>query len=73
MVIPDARLTSDNAEAALKGVHSPELSDGMLYFRYKKFDALLKVRDGKRNLDILHPLRTFDAYVPPEPRGASDQ
>jgi hypothetical protein len=73
MVIPDARLTSDNAEAALKGVHSPELSDGMLYFRYKKFEALLKVKDGKRNLDILNARRTFDAYAPPEPRSASGQ
>ena len=67
MVIPGAWLTSDNAEAGLKGVFSPEQRDGMLYFRYKKFDALLKVRDGKRNLDILNALRTFDAYEPPEP------
>jgi hypothetical protein len=73
MVIPGAQLTSDNAEAGLKGVYSPENSDGMLYFRYKKFEALLKVKDGKRNLDILNARRTFDAYAPPEPRSASGQ
>jgi hypothetical protein len=67
MVIPGVRLTSDNAEAGLKGVQAPDYSDGMLYFRYKKFDVLLKVRDGKRRLDILNALRTFDSYVPPDP------
>lgn len=67
MVIPQARLTSDHAEVALKGVLSEQDSDAMLYFRYKKFDALLKVRDGRRNLDIFKARSTFDAYRLPEP------
>ena len=62
IVIPFAHVTSDNAEAGMKGVISETSSDGVIYFRYKKFDALLKIRDGKRNLDIIRPLRKYEEY-----------
>jgi hypothetical protein len=41
--------------------------DGVIYFRYKKFDGVLKVRDGKRNLDVIGALKKYEEYVPPTP------
>lgn len=63
-VIPYAHVISDNAEAGLKAVMEGERSDGVIYFRYKKLDALLKVRDGKRNLDIIKAREKYDEYEP---------
>ena len=64
-VIPHAHVISDNAEAGLKAVMIGEESDGVIYFRYNKFDALLKVRGGTRSLDVLKARKKFDDYQAP--------
>ena len=67
IVIPFAHLTSDNAEAGMKALISETNRDGVIYFRYKKFDGILKIRDGKRNLDVIGALKKYEEYVPPTP------
>jgi hypothetical protein len=62
MDIPTAQLISDKAEVAAKAVISPGNRDGMIYARYKKLDVLLKMEDGKNNLDIYKTREKFDAY-----------
>jgi len=41
------------------------LRDGVFFLRYKKLKMLLKVRNGKKNIDIFHVKKTFDNYVIP--------
>ena len=65
IVIPFTHLTSDNAEAGMKAVISGEHSDGVIFFRYKKFNGLLKIKDGKRNFDIINARKKYEKYVPP--------
>ena len=67
IVIPFAHLTSDNAEAGMKALISETNKDGVIYFLYKKFDGILKIRDGKRNLDVIGALKKYEEYVPPTP------
>jgi len=62
IIIPLAGATSDNIEVGAKATITEKTSNGMLYFRYKNFDALLKIRDGKKNLDIIKPLEKYQSY-----------
>ena len=62
IVIPYAHVLSDNAEAGFKGVISEQTRDGVIFFRYKKFNTLLKIRDGKKNLDLIRVRKKFDEY-----------
>ncbi|MEE4218573.1 MAG: hypothetical protein V2I48_13245, partial [Xanthomonadales bacterium] len=62
IVIPHAHVLSDNAEAGFKGVISGQGRDGVIYFRYKKFNALLKIRDGRKTLDLIRVRQKFDEY-----------
>ena len=51
--IPEARVISDKMEAGMKAVIESENRNGVIYLRYKKLDALLKIKDGKKNLDLI--------------------
>lgn len=62
IVIPYMHVISDNAEAGFKAVISEQSRDGMIYFRYKKFNTLLKIKDGKKNLDLIRVRQKFDEY-----------
>lgn len=64
IVIPYAFVTSDKVDVGAKGIINANTRDGMFYARYKKLKGLLKIRDGKRNFDILKAKKTFDAYSP---------
>lgn len=63
IVIPLAKASGDTMEVDARAVITEQSSNGMVYFRYKKFDALLKIKDGKKNLDIIKPLEKYQAYT----------
>ncbi len=69
ITIPNAYVKSDKIDIGAKGIISPKLRDGMFFFRYKKLKGLLKIRNGKKNFDILHVQKTFDNYVIPSVGG----
>jgi hypothetical protein len=66
MEIPGARAESDNIEVGAKAVISPETRDGVVYLRYKKADALLRIVNGKRKLDLIKVREKFDQYQLPQ-------
>jgi hypothetical protein len=66
VVIPYAFATSDKIDVGAKAIISADLRDGVLYARFRKLHGLLKITNGKRNLDILKAREKFDAYVPSE-------
>ena len=64
ITISDALLTGDKIEIAAKATISPLGRDGVIYARYKKADALVKMTGGKKNVDIIRVREKFDAYEP---------
>lgn len=62
VVITEAYVTSDNAEAGMKAVFSGQSEDGVVYMKYKKLDAILKMNNGDRNIDILKARQKYDDY-----------
>jgi hypothetical protein len=66
LVIPYAFAASDKIDVGAKGIISKELNNGVLYARFRKLHGLLKINNGKRNLDILKAREKFDQYVPTE-------
>ena len=69
LVIPSASMDSDKIEIGAKAVIDKDQRDGMIYARYKKLDIVVKIADGKRNIDLLKARRKFDEYrLPVEPK-----
>ena len=66
IVIPYAFAASDKIDVGAKGIITLDRNDGVLYARFKKLHGLLKISNGKRNLDILKAREKFDEYVPTE-------
>ena len=63
ILIPQAWLTSDNIEAGMKAeIGGAEGNNGRIYIKYKKLEALLKILNGNRNLDIIRAREKFDEY-----------
>jgi hypothetical protein len=60
--IPEAYVTSDNVEAGIKAVFTEESDNGIMYLKYKKLDAVLKILDGDRSFDIVKARKKYDAY-----------
>ena len=65
LIIPAAFIDSDNIELGAKGVIDKDLRSGIIYARYKKLDIVVKISDGKRNIDLLRARRKFDEYQLP--------
>jgi len=63
--IPFAWLDGETIEAGAKAELSAAGNRGIVYLRYRGLDAVLRIADGKRNLDILRARRTFDDYQVP--------
>ena len=38
--------------AGAKGIMAEDFTDGVLYARFRKLDAVVKIKNGKRNIDI---------------------
>jgi hypothetical protein len=64
LVVPLAYASSEKIGVGVKGMINADLREGIVYVRFRKLDGLLKMRNGKKNLDILKARKTFDEYVP---------
>ena len=64
-VIPYAFIDSDNIDFGAKGVIDETLNNGVVYARYKKLDLVVKISDGKKNIDLFRAKEKFDEYRPP--------
>jgi hypothetical protein len=66
LAIPTAVLTSEEIELGGKGRIGGDEREGVVYARYKKADALIRIRNGRRNLDVLDARGKYERYqVPP--------
>ncbi|MEP1471673.1 MAG: hypothetical protein ABJK25_11920 [Halieaceae bacterium] len=66
ITVPAALVSSDTSEVAAKVVFYPDGRDGMIYARYKKLDALLKMNKQSSNIDVLRVRQKFDDFVLPD-------
>ncbi|MEE4172740.1 MAG: hypothetical protein V2I57_00630 [Xanthomonadales bacterium] len=64
--IPAAELTSDDITVGMKGLVAEAEREGMIFLRWKALNALLKLQEGKRNVDVINTRKTFENYQPPE-------
>lgn len=62
IVVPYAFAGSDNIDVGAKAIISEQQRNGRVFVRYKALKGLLKVDDGKRNIDILNAREKFDEY-----------
>jgi hypothetical protein len=62
LTIPHAFSGSDKIDVGAKGIIDEQNVDGIFYARFRKLDAVLKVNNGKRNLDVLGARKKFDNY-----------
>lgn len=62
LIIPYAHAVSDNIDVGIKGVITATTGDGVIYARYKKLHAIVKISDGKRNVDIVRARRKYLEY-----------
>ena len=62
ITIPHAFTSSDKVDAGAKGIINSESAEGIFYGRFRKLDAVLKIRDGNRNVDIIGARKKFNEY-----------
>lgn len=62
IIIPYAFATSDKIDVGAKGVIAADQRNGVLYVRFRKLHGILKISDGKRNLDIFNAREKFDQF-----------
>jgi hypothetical protein len=62
--IPYALVSSDKIDVGAKGMFDDASREGIFYARFRKLDAILKVRNGDRNFDIFGAKGKFDNYAP---------
>jgi hypothetical protein len=65
LAISNARVTSDKAEVAAKAVFYETGRDGVIYARYKKLDATVKMSGEKKKLELFGARDKFEEYVIP--------
>ena len=65
LAIPNAFMNSDNIEFGAKGIIDKGQKDGMIYARYKKLDIVVKISEGKKNIDLIRARGKFDEYQLP--------
>jgi len=64
ILFPYAFAGSDKIDVGAKGVITEKSRDGVIFARYQKLKGLLKIRDGKRNFDVIKAQQKFDDYSP---------
>jgi hypothetical protein len=62
VVIPTSWITSDNIEVGARAVWSESGNDGVVYLKYKKIDAVLKLDNDKKNIDLTKAKKKYDSY-----------
>jgi len=65
LTIPTASIDSETIELGAKGIIDKDQRNGVIYARYKKLDIVVKIAEGKRNIDLLRARRKFDEYQLP--------
>ena len=63
--IPNAFVISDNIEFGAKGTIDKGQQNGIIYARYKKLDIVVKISEGKKNIDLTRARGKFDEYQVP--------
>jgi len=58
----DSWVTSDKFEAGAKAVFGESGSDGVVYLKYKKIDAVLKLDNGNKNIDLIGARKKYDRF-----------
>jgi len=64
LVIPHAFVSSDKVDAGAKGIMTADRRDGIFYARFRKLDAVMKIKNGNRNIDVMGAKKTFAEYDP---------
>jgi hypothetical protein len=62
LTVPKGHILSDRAEVGAKVTFDREGREGMIYARYRKLEALLKMQGEKRNVDVFRARETYDNY-----------
>jgi hypothetical protein len=62
LAIPHAFTSSDRIDAGVKGIIDATQREGIFYVRHGRLDAILEVREGDRDIDIIGARKKFDAY-----------
>ena len=60
--ILDSWVSSDNIEIGAKAVFTGSGNDGVVYVKYKKIDAVLKLDNDKRNIDLVRAKKKYDTF-----------
>ena len=64
--IPHAQLNGNSVEIRAKGIIAEPSGEGVVYARYKNLDATIRLRNGRKSLDLIKPLEKFEQYeLPP--------
>ena len=61
-MIPYAFIDSDHIDFGAKGVIDETTRNGILYARYKKLDLVVRITDGKKNMDLFKAKQKYDEY-----------
>ena len=67
LLVPRAHATSDNIELGARGLIGQGERTGVIYLAYKNADALLRLNNGRRNLDVIRAREKYQAYHPARP------
>jgi hypothetical protein len=62
ILIPYAFAASDKIDVGAKGVITADERNGVLYVRFRKLHGILKINDGKRNVDVLNAKEKFELF-----------
>ncbi len=62
IIVPYAFATSDKIDVGAKGVITTDERSGVLYVRFRKLHGILKINNGKRNLDVFSAREKFDKF-----------
>ena len=66
LVVPYAFAGSDKIDVGVKGLINDQTREGVFLARFRKLDGILKVKDDRKNFDILRARQKFDRYRPGE-------
>ncbi len=67
ITIPYALVKTNKIDIGAKGIITPALRNGMIFFGHKNIRVAIEMRDGKKSIDIFSAKQSFDNYVVPSP------
>jgi hypothetical protein len=66
LIVPQAHAVSDKVELGAKVIFGNSRREGVIYVRYEKLDAVLKMSGKKNNLDVIGARKTYGRYKLPQ-------